>query len=1148
MLNSRWLFVALLSSTLAWSQEYRGRVQGTVTDPSQAPVAGAQVTLRNEGTGVEETRQTDTTGLYRFDFVLPGTYSVSVSAPGFNRATREHVSVLTRGDVTVDFQLQVGNVAESITVTAEVAQVQFNTSTMTTTVTGQLLKDVPVLARNPFTLALLNPAVVNRYWDIAHRNPFFMWSSNGLDVGGATGGKNDMLLDGVPLGYAARGSYNAPMDAVQEVSVQQNSVDAEFGFSAGGVLNLSMKTGTNEWHGTTYYFGRNPALNAMTNRITREPSVVRNHTWGGTVGNPIRKNKIFSYFSYEQWRTTQPQTTQATLPTDLERRGDFSRTFTPTGAVRPIYDPLTTRFDSTTGTVTRTPFPGNIIPSQRINPTAQKIMNDLWKPNGPGNNITGINNYQVTYSWWIKYWNISERVDWNISDKLRTYFRFSKYETRLDNPNHGGTIAVRSDNGGVMDALNSAADLLWTPTPTTTLNFRFGATYLEDDYDSQWAKVPESVWQNLWPGSNWYKPVLAALPAIYYPNFRFVGNGSVSTGIGGWWQVHGRVLNFQSSANHVKGIHSIKYGWQLRHTFDHNGSPGPGGFTFHSVDTAESFLNHNPALSGSAFASALLGVINNGNGNINPLFRSNYQQWGLFLQDDLRLTRNITLNLGLRWELETAPAEKNRIFTRYLDLNNPIPEFQGSGAPQMPAQVTDIARINYRYNGAWVFTDDQNPRVYPTVQSFLPRAGIAIRLGDNSALRVGYARYAVPFKGAWTEGFSIPRDGFAQSTEVLGPLEGRPRAFIDNPFPPDNPLREPVGKGRGRYTNVGNSANWFYQNVQRPINDRINVSYQRMIPGGILVDTTFFTNIGHHILGPSMWGGDYSYNRNMVDPNLIYTHKSLVDARVPNPFFELLPVDKMPGVLRGQREVPVRQLLRPYPHYGDLSERLIPDRYSRYYALQIRAERRFSNGASFILGYNYNREYRSEWFNDIDQYANRFTLMDTRDPRHNLRIAGTYELPFGRGRKYASRMHPLLEALLGGWSTSSLLLLSNGQMLTFGPMQASGDPRIPNPSRDRWFDTSKFSILPAYTPRTNPWYYEGLRGPKFWQLDSTISKLFRMTERVGLELRMEFYNLPNSFIPSNPDTNVTSPNFGRSTWIYGGNYGREVQYQARIRF
>jgi hypothetical protein len=349
--------MALLTGT-AIAQEYRGRVQGIVTDPSQAAIVGAKVTLRNTGTGIENTKQTDTVGHYLFDFVQPGIYTVAVEASGFQRFMQENVTVLTRGDVTINAALAVGAVAETVNVTEEVAQVQFNTSTMTTTVQGSMLKDLPVLARNPFTLAMLNPAVVNQYWDVAHRNPFYMWSNGGMNIGGPTGGKNDQELDGTTLNVSARGSYNAPMDAVQELSVQQNAMDAEFGFSAGGTLSLSMKSGTNDIHGTAYYFGRNPAMNALANRLTRDENIIRQNIWGGTFGTPIKKNKLFNFFSYEQWRSTQPSSNVSTVPTAAERNGDFSQALTPSGALRPIFDPFSTKFDPATSTVTRTPFPG----------------------------------------------------------------------------------------------------------------------------------------------------------------------------------------------------------------------------------------------------------------------------------------------------------------------------------------------------------------------------------------------------------------------------------------------------------------------------------------------------------------------------------------------------------------------------------------------------------------------------------------------------------------------------------------------------------------------------------------------------------------------------------------------------------------------
>jgi hypothetical protein len=290
-------FALLVCVSCAIAQDYRAKVQGLVTDSSDALAPGAKVTLTNNGTGIASARDAGANGAFLFDNVEPGTYTVTAELPGFARQTHENVLVQTRADVTVNFVLRPGGTAETIDVTATTVSLQFNTSTRELTIDRKMLMELPVKARNPFTLALLDPAVVNRYF--AERNPFFMWSSSTIDVGGNTSQKNDLLIDGAPAQIGPKGSYSPPMDAVQEFSVQQNSVDAEFGHSAGGTLSVSTKSGSNDIHGTSYYFGRNPKFNALVNPTNRTPNFVRNHIWGGTIGGPIKKNKVFTFFTYE---------------------------------------------------------------------------------------------------------------------------------------------------------------------------------------------------------------------------------------------------------------------------------------------------------------------------------------------------------------------------------------------------------------------------------------------------------------------------------------------------------------------------------------------------------------------------------------------------------------------------------------------------------------------------------------------------------------------------------------------------------------------------------------------------------------------------------------------------------------------------------
>jgi hypothetical protein len=394
----------------------------------------------------------------------------------------------------------------------------------------------------------------------------------------------------------------------------------------------------------------------------------------------------------------------------------------------------------------------------------------------------------------------------------------------------------------------------------------------------------------------------------------------------------------------------------------------------------------------------------------------------------------------------------------------------------------------------------------------------------------------------------LPTNGFSQSTAILGPLQGTPRTLLSDPFPSSNPVRLPVGTSLGRYTDLGNSISFWDGNIMKtPMNDRFNFTVQRQAPAKIVTEATFFMMFSHNAQDPSMWGGHYDYNLNQMDPNLAYQYKGRVDEAVPNPFYNLLPPNKMPGSLGTQPTVPVSQLLRPYPQYGDLNVYGWPGTSDHYYALQMKAERPMADGLNMLVAYNYNHESHGDWFNDIDRYTNTITMFDRGRPRHNIRVAGTWELPFGKGRKYLNHTNRLVDGILGGWATSHLLMWRSGALLRFDPAQVSGDPRQNVPSGS-YFNPAVFQVLPAYTPRTNPLYYDGLRGNNFWQLDSTLVKYFPITERVRFELRMEFYNMPNVFMPSDPDLGIGSGTMGRSTWVADGNYGREIQFTGRIHF
>ncbi|MEZ5400624.1 MAG: carboxypeptidase-like regulatory domain-containing protein [Bryobacteraceae bacterium] len=1146
MKGFRTLGAILTLAAAALAQDYRARVQGVVTDSTQAAMAGAKIILRNVNTGIEASRQSSADGHYIFDFVEPGTYVIEAEMAGFAKSTKENVLVQTRADVTADFTMNPGAVVESINVSTTAVQLQFNTSTRELTIDRKQLTDLPVKARNPFTLALLDPAVVNRYIGF-DRNPYFMWSSSSIDVGGNTSRKNDLLLDGAPLQVGPKGSYAPPMDSVQEFSVQQNSVDAEFGHSAGGILSVSMKSGTNDIHGTASYFGRNPKLNAVSNPLQRRPNLVRNHIYGGTIGGPIKKNKLFTFGTFEGWRTKEPLNTQRTLPTDLERNGDFSRSFNNRGGLRTIYDPFTTQLTDGGRTAVRTPFPGNVIPANRIDPTAARIMQDIWTPNGPGDDITGLNNFRLNYFWFVNNWNFANRTDYNFSDKLKFFGRYSQFKTTLDQLNYtpNNSAAMPNDNGGLMNSRNIAGELVYTMSATTVINFRGSFVEFQDNYDAPKQAVGEAGLAQFWPNNPWYSSYIGEQPALYYPgvNISTVG-GNSAYGKAGYWFQEPSSVNFSGKMSRFQGKHYWKAGAETRMHQAHGQSFNFMNFNFSQGPTSSTHLVNDP-LSGDGHATFLLGIVdNNSVVNGQPLQHLRLNYYSLFLHDDIKVSRNVTLNAGLRWEYEQAPLDETNRLSRFLDLTNPIPQLQNN-AVQFPADVAALAKPTY--NGAWVFSDDSNRRWFPSPRNILlPRLGAAIRLNDRTAVQFGWGRYMIPPQTVIGTISRIANyDGFSGSTTGLPQVDGVPQSRFSDPFPAGtNPLLPIVGNGFGRNTNLGGAATFASQNFRPGINDRLNFSLQRELPGRFKADATYFMNIGRDI--------EYTRDLNQIDPQYLYgANAPTLSQNIANPFFGFGTAESFPGQLRSQRNIARRELLRPYPQYRSIMQQFTPGLDNRYQALQLRIQRAYDNGVAILWAYNYNREKTTTFFNNIDQFNDKFTYINSDNPRHRMTLAGTYDLPIGRGRKFLHDIHPVLNHIIGGWSSSSIFYMKSGQFLRFPQAAVSGDPKINDPGPNAWFNQAAFKQLAAFTPRENPWQYEGITGPGFVNLDATLAKVFTISESKRLEFKMESYNTTNSFWWDNPimsAASVGTSQFGRSVAQNREVRGREFQYSLKLIF
>jgi hypothetical protein len=1157
--------VALFASLCA-GQDYRARLQGTITDASNAAIAGAAVTLRNIATGVTTVQQSSEAGHYLFDLVEPGTYTLTVAAPGFNTFLEEHVVLETRTDLTVDAPMKTGSVQETMTVTAASVAVQFNTAKVETTVDSTVTAAMPQAYRSPFLLAQLDPAVVpsagNTDW-----NPFNSWGPGSQSVGGGANYSNDLQVDGSPTGVGVKNSYQPPPDSVEQVNIQQNSVDAEFGHSAGSAITMITKSGTNQFHGLAFYQGQFPWADAIEDRTIRSVNLDRKNMFGGTFGNPIRKNKLFNFATYEEWKYKQPSVLLDTLPTALESAGNFSQSLNNSGGLRIIYDPSTTVTDSQ-GNVTRKPFPGNIIPASQINPIAAAYTAQLWQPNSPGIGPYHINNYATEIAVNYPYKNFSDRVDYNITDKLRVYARTSLLRTPSTTSNPTGSDLFQNDRGSKRNATQIVGNVTYTINPTTVVNVR--ADY-HSFVDASNFIVPsnETSFASVWPNLTFYQQIYtnALLPKLIPRMSIFNSTGSnldMEYGpSGGFWLQKPNEDAIAGQISQQRGKHYLKAGVEVRDnrvlSVISNENPG---FGFDPAATASTYVNpyNGPTnLSGDGYATFLLGAIQPTNAgtnswasgatdmpiNVVPTTRDVY--YGAFLNDDWKVNRRLTVNLGVRYEYTTPYYDLKNQLTAPLNLATPIPQFQGASAPQMPALVKQYYPGTWTFNGAYQFEGSGHSVWNGGLGSLSPRVGFAFKLNDKTSVRAAYARYYTPWDENQTYEIESPNDyGFSTFTGAPNAIQGVPQMNLSNPFPASNPITAATGNSLGANTGLGDSIS--FTNPNRPLqhSDRYNFSLQREIPGGILVDATYFLNFTNQLCGNNC---DTSANLDMVDPRLYYQYGNALNQVVANPFYNVGTVGTFPGPLRYQPQVTIGSLMVPYPQYSGITEvdGATGGNHMHYQSFQLKAQRRFANGYSFMVGYNYHREQDQVWYNSVAQYLNQWSWEDGGQSRHRLTISGTWQLPFGKGRQFMSSAPRLLDAVVGGWNATGVLTYHSGAPIKFTGVQVNGNPAT-SPTPGAYFNTSVVGILPGFTEETNPWYYPGVNGPHFFNVDASLVKDFHITERVKFSLRMDAFNALNNMNWNNPNMSPGTATFGKSTDVLLNSFGRILQIGMRVSF
>jgi hypothetical protein len=1155
------LWVTVLCGVALYAQEYRGRIQGTITDPSQAAVAGATVTLANVATNVSTTRNCNQTGHYLFDMIEPGAYTLKVEMSGFAVFRAEGIVLRQRDDVTVDAVLGLSNVSETVEVSAQAAQVQFNTSRFETTVDSQLTSSLPQFFRDPFFLSKADPSVSMN--DTRRESqPFYSTGGASQVVGGAT--TPDLQVDGARVGIGTRTAYVPPPDSVQDVNVQVSAVDAEYGYSTGAAVSVTMKSGTNAWHGGLFYQGVYPWANAVLDPVNRTQNVQRNHMFGGTLGQPIKKNKWFNFVAFEAWRLTDPQLLIGEVPTALERTGDYSQSLNNSGALRTIYDPWTTNTSPNGATVQRTPYPGNKIPASSLSRVASMYAAALPQPNGPGTGYYHANNYASPIAIKTRFDNFSDRTDFNINARLQYSGRVSLFRTPLiaNNPT-GNDLGWHSDRTSQRNGTTVNNSITWTKSPTTVINAGLAYAGMVDESNPQVGNF--KGYASLWPNSTWYTSMFSPYKFVAVsPGMSFtMANGqqvlsSYSNGIGTngpYWINQPHQYSPTVKITQVRGKHYLKAGFEnLNLTSNQVPLFNYPNFSFNANSTSSTYVNPNTLVSGDSFASFLVGAVTGASMPVRQTAQELYHFFGGYINDDWKVGRRLTLNLGLRYEYEMPFREASNQTSRGPDLTVPIPEFQGSGAPQMPAQVKQFYTGPWTFNGAYRWSQPGHLGQWNSSRGTLsPRVGFALRLTDTMSARVGFGHYIAPWGNDSANIINGTFYGYSFYNSAVAPILGIPQMSLDDPFNSSQPLMPMMGKTYGTYSGLGDPSglSWYAADRVRQWTNRYNFSFQRSVPGGMVVDVTYFLQYSN---APA------TRNLNMVDPMIGYTYKAATNISVANPFYQILTPSTFPGAMRSQQTVSLSALMVPYPQYGALND-MTYDNTNRvhYRQFSIRVRKSYSHGLTFTAGYSNTHQSSFTYYDDAAQYQEKATWIANVAPgtggntgpfRHRISLAGNWQLPLGRDRAFLSSVPRVVDAIIGGWSFSPLLTWRSGTILVFRGLVANGDPHVANPGMNQWFNQSMFSILPAYTQRTNPVTYEGITGPGYFNLDLSIAKSFRI-EKFSAELRVDSFNATNSMTWNDPSTSYTSSYFGKSSdamTANGAGVGRVSQIGLRIHF
>ncbi|MCX6622427.1 MAG: TonB-dependent receptor [Acidobacteria bacterium] len=1134
---SKLMLFVLLSASAGLSQDFRASLNGLVTDPAGAAVLGAKIKATHTERNASSEAVSNDSGRYSIPFLIPGKYTVEVEAPGFKKYLREKVELQIGDRSALDVRLELGALSEQVTVTAQMSLLETETASRGGVVDTQLLANVPNAGRNVYQLAFAMPGVYKP--STAQGASFDLdglansrTAINGAGMG-ATGteANTDILIDGTSDAKGDRQVVMIPaLESVQEFRVLTNIYDAQYGRTGGGIIISTTKSGTNQFHGGVWDRYFDDRLNANTwsnNRNNVARSERATNIYGFNATGPMwvpkildARNKLFFMLNYESRPSSSLYTTQSTVPLVEQKMGDFSNLVASDGKAVVIYDPATTRLGPDGKNYIRTPFANNKIPTQQIDPVGAKLVSYMPNPTGPGTGLTHVNNFFQTSDNTGTLWQWTGRLDVRPSNRNAFFGRYG--ETNMNrccdrrfpegNPAESSTIIPRGRRGRTLT-------LDWTSVlnPTTTFNLRAGFSRLEN---LAWNPLALSFD----PKSLGLPPALVSQFAR--PQYPTVSFGSYTAQGAGPYVQGDDTYTVGASGGKVISTHVTKFGIELRQFRNTNLSYGsPAGSYSFGKNWTQADPNTASAYAGNEIATALLGYPTSGSVTIpiTPAYRGIY--YALYFQDDWKITRKLTLNLGLRWDYESPVVERYNRQTRGFAFGVPSPIATqvktASGVGNCPACSNLTGGLVFAGTSGderYAFTPDRN--------NIQPRIGAAYSLNSNTVLRGGFGYYML---GQWALG---PNTGYSRTTSIVTTIDGvSPSASMTNPFPTG--LLQPVGNTLGLGTDLGLGLGVNYMN--RPLAKSTQVSFgiQRTLWGGLMADVSY---VGNYTTDLAVSAG-----LNFLPTAELGKAASYYTERIANPMAGLLPNN---AALNGTT-ITRASLLYAYPQYSGVSVSNLPAGKNRYDAMQFSVKRRFSNGLNFQVNYMVSKALEqltllnSQDLNLSDLLnpglEKRITIFDV---PQKMSILGTYDLPVGRGKPFLNAMHPVLNGFLGNWTIGWNATFQSGFPIDFpnaAPLEARS-AKLPASERtlERWFNTSLFPKVagpPAYTLRNFPTRFPDVRYMDVRNFDFSILKdipIFR--ERVKTQVRADITNAMNhpffTSLVANPP-NVTAGTFGQ---------------------